>query len=120
MMITVEEEEHVAAFKDYVLANIAAVPLPPKVEPVKIEPVKVEPVKVEPVMKAAAAPRASEPVAVPLAVAPSTAMQTTPVVSAFTSAWGQSAKVSSPLANTLSKSQSAYIALYGTTGQLPL
>ena len=118
IVVTVEEEEDVAAFKDFV---------PDVVEEVKAEPEPVvaaapEPVAAapEPVVAATPAPVAAAPVveAVPepvevLAAAAASAETVGP-------SWGNFARVQSPLAGILSAEQEAYVEKYGSTGQVPL
>lgn len=125
IMITVEDEADVAAFQDYVLpATIpAAAATPPPPPAAAVEP---------PVVAAAAAPPVAPPVVTPVAAPvapppPVVAAVAPPVVAAVTTpvptmgpAWGSSARVTSPIAKTLASKQKAYIALYGSTGQLPL
>lgn len=121
ILITVEEAEDVAAFKDYVSPKEAAAPPaaaepakaapPPPPAPVAAAPAPVEtptpaPPVPEPVVAAAAAPVAAAPVAAQGAVA--------------SVAWGQGAATASPLAKTLAAAQKAYIEQYGSTGQRPI
>lgn len=127
IMVTVEEEEDIAAFADFV---------PEAAAPAAVEEEKVE-VKEEPPAQAAAAPPPPPPPPPPAAEAaaptpppPPPAAVEQPVVAAAEAvstaaptmgpAWGNLAKVSSPLAKTLSAEQKKYVELYGTTGQLPL
>jgi hypothetical protein len=122
-MITVEDANDVAAFKDYVhkeeaVAAVAADdnPSPPEVKPVaplappKVQTLPSTPAPVAPVVATAVTPIVSTP---------------TPVVSSVTSssystAWGLSVTKTSPLAKSLAAQQAAYIKLYGTTGQAPI
>lgn len=120
IMITVEEEDDVAAFANYTLpvedvaAEVEATPEPEPVAAVAAV-AATEPVvaATEPVVAAAEAV-AVEPVAEP---APVVAAAATPTMAP---AWGSSAKVSSPLAKSLGATQQKYIDMYGTTGQMPL
>ena len=121
IMVTVEDAEHVAAFKDYVLdaaaaapAAAAATPEPVVVPEPVAAPVPVAPVAVAPPVVAVAAPPA------PVAVAPVAIAPPAPAAPTVGPAWGSSARVTSPIAKTLAAKQQAYAALYGTTGQLPL
>lgn len=123
IMITVEEEEDIAAFKDYVhvaeeeapaAAVEEAAPAPPAPEPTP-EPAAAaapEPATVEAPVAAAVAPPPPPP-------APAAAPPAPPAVGSSIS-WGVLAKVNSPIAKTLGKQQQAYVDLYGTTGQATL
>lgn len=116
IMITVEEEADVAAFKDYV--HVADEPEPPAAAPA--EPVAVAAVP-EPV---AAAPAPAPVAAAPAAVAPTPVAAVAPATptaaAGISTAWGLNAQTASPLAKTLSKEQSLYLKKFGSTGQLPL
>ena len=121
IMVTVEEEEDVAAFKDFVAgsapdsAATEASVAPPVVEEVKAP----EPVAAAPAPVAAAAPAAPTPVAAePAAAAAPTPAQG--AVSLGGSSWGQLAAESSPLARALANKQKEYIEKYGSTGHVPL
>lgn len=123
IMVTVEEEDDVAAFKDFVAPEAEAAAEP---EPVVEAPV-VEEVTPEPVVAAAPTPTpAPTPVVTPepepvVAVAPAVPETAAAAdVSVVSPGWGNFAKVKSPLASTLSASQKKYIELYGSTGQVPL
>ena len=114
IMVTVEEEEDVAAFKNFVAPAAEA------------------PAAVEPKEEAAPAPPAPEPVvevAAPVAQAPPApaAVEAPAAVAATASegsvaavAWGQSVVTASPLAKTLAAAQNSYLSKYGTTGQRPI
>jgi len=129
IMVTVEEEGDVAAFKDFVAgsapntsATEASVLAPVVEEVVTTTPVPVVAAVATPkaaptpvAAAAAAAPAASTPVAA--AVAP------TPVQGAVSlggSSWGQLAAERSPLARALASKQKEYIEKYGSTGHAPL
>jgi len=120
IMVTVEEEEDIAAFADFELEEAA--PEPPAAEP---EPVA-EP-EPAPVVEAAAPPPPPPPPA-PVEPAPVVAAAEPPEMEAMAAAiapvastgWGEFAKVNSPILKTLSKQQKDYVEKYGTTGQLPL
>lgn len=110
-MVTVEEEEHVDAFANF---------MPPIVETKAVAaptPVAAAPTPV------AAAPT---PVAPPAPVAsPVAAPVTTPVAAAAAvvtdgPVWGGNVSTTSPLARTLAVQQTNYVELYGTTGQAPI
>ena len=119
IMVTVEEEEDVDAFKDF------EVPAEEPTEAPAAEPVAAieETPPPPPPAPVAAAPPAPEPVAVeePVAVAPpemeDLAAAVAPVMS---TGWGEFAKINSPIAKTLANKQKEYIEKYGTTGQVPL
>lgn len=132
ILITVEEEDHVGAFADYKVENAtapveSATPPPAAAEPPKASPVPaaaVAPPPPPPLPSAPSPPSSSPPppqsrpsTSSPPAVAVASASSSAAAVS---TAWGLGAKKSSPLAKTLSASQAAYIARYGTTGQVPL
>jgi len=120
IMVTVEEEEDVAAFADFVLEEAPE----PVAEPAA------------PVVEASAP--APPPAAAPAPAAPVVAAPPTPVVAAeavappemdamaaaiapvMSTGWGDFAKLNSPILKTLSKQQKDYVAKYGTTGQIPL
>lgn len=122
IMVTVEEEEHIAAFKDFVPK---AAPEPAKEEPAAAAPVKETPPA--PVVETAApepptppptentAPAATPPP--PPAAAP---VEPPPIAASTSYYWGSAAKTASPLAKSLSAKQQAYIDKYGSTGQVPL
>jgi pyruvate dehydrogenase E2 component (dihydrolipoamide acetyltransferase) len=120
IMVTVEEEEYVAAFKDFVAPQAAAAAPPP--------PAAVAPTPPPPQVQAAVPPPPPAPVAAPPAPAPVAAAVPPPTMESLMAAvapvmstgWGGFAKINSPLAKTLSKSQKAYVTKYGTTGHLPL
>lgn len=121
IMVTVEEEEDVAAFKDFVpeateepVAAEAPAPVVEEVAPPAPAPAAAPaPVAVpEPAPVIAAAP---EPVAPPVVAA-----DITTDASMVSPGWGNFARVKSPLASTLSASQKKYIEMYGSTGQMPL
>merc|ERR1712048_1201285 len=112
IMVTVEEEEDVAAFKDFVPpeASVAA-QTPPEVEapaPVASPPATVE---TPPPQKAPTPPSAPilPPPPVPEVTIPATDITTMAPV------WGESVKVKSPLAGKLSEAQQKYVELYGST-----
>jgi len=120
ILVTVEEEEDVAAFKDFVAgsapdsaateASVAAV-----VEEVKAPEPAVAAAAAAPVAAAAPTPVAAEPAAVEAAPTPVQG-----AVSLGGSSWGQLAAESSPLARALASKQKEYIEKYGSTGHVPL
>lgn len=128
IMVTVEEEDEVAAFKDFVpeveeeaAAPVAAAEPAPVVEEVAPPAVEVAPVAPEPVV--AATP---EPAPVVAAAAPEPTVEAaaapaeTAAATMVSPGWGNFARVKSPLASTLSASQKKYVEMYGSTGQMPL
>ena len=114
IMVTVEEEEDVAAFKDFVAGSA------PDTSATEASVAPVEEVKApEPVVAAAApAPAAPTPVAAEPAVAAAVPVQG--AVSLGGSTWGQLAAESSPLARALASKQKEYIEKYGSTGHVPI
>lgn len=120
IMVTVEEESDVAAFKNFVAgsapdSSATEASVPPPVEEVKAP---------EPVAAAAPTPAAASPAPTPAAaVAPAVETAPSPVagaVSVGVFSWGQLAAESSPLARTLASKQKEYIGKYGSTGHVPL
>ena len=128
VMVTVEEEEDIAAFADFVPPEAEAAPAAPAAEEPAPAAAAPEPTPAPPVVEAApapptpppaaAAPAASEPVAAP--PAPAAAAPVVGSAPTVGPAWGGLARVASPIAKTLSAEQKEYIEKYGTTGQLPL
>jgi len=98
IMVTVEEEEYIQAFRHFLPTQESQPKLPEVNQPHAKQP---EPAKV-----------ATEPPVTPADVA-AAAMTLSPV-------WGEHVKVSSPILKTLSKSQKRYLEFYGSTGQLPV
>lgn len=139
IMVTVEEEEDVAAFANYSPPEEATAPAPSNKEEEEApkaaesspapsqgeeEPKAAEsspaPSQEEEVPKAAEStppPPQQETRPPPPSLAQSGAPTTT---SAPSSGWGSLAFVNSPIVKTLRKKQKAYIETYGTTGQAPL
>lgn len=131
ILVTVEEEEHVAAFANFTVeagastltpafaeapaaAATSSPPPPPPPAPAAIAPAPVAP----PVAVPAATlppPVAPAPVA---ATPPPAALPSSPPTQA--PSWGQSIHRTSPIAKTLSASQKSYIDKYGSTGQIPM
>jgi pyruvate dehydrogenase E2 component (dihydrolipoamide acetyltransferase) len=120
IMVTVEEESDVAAFKNFVAgsapdSSATEASVPPPVEEVKAP---------EPVAAAAPTPAAASPAPTPAAaVAPAVETAPSPVAGAVSVggfSWGQLAAESSPLARTLASKQKEYIEKYGSTGHVPL
>ncbi len=122
IMVTVEDEEDVAAFKDFVPEVEEAAPAAAEPEPAAAP--------AAPVVEEVVPPPAPEPVVAAAPVAAPEPVVEAPVVEAVAApdvdaamvspGWGNFAKVKSPLASTLSASQKKYIELYGSTGQVPL
>jgi Biotin-requiring enzyme len=140
IMISVEEEEHVAAFANYVSpATTTAAPAAPVVVAPSAPPPKAAaaaPVAaVAPPVVAAATPpphlpppAAASPalVVAPAASIPAVTAVGTPTAAAaaymnIATAWGSTTAVksSSPLTKTLEANHLAYVEKYGTTGQTP-
>jgi pyruvate dehydrogenase E2 component (dihydrolipoamide acetyltransferase) len=122
IMVTVEEMADVAAFSDFVAPQAAAVAAPTPEPAAAAAPSPTPPApKVEaaapPPLAAAAPPAPAPAAAVPPPTMESLVAAVAPVMS---TGWGGFAKINSPLAKTLSKSQQAYVTKYGTTGHLPL
>jgi len=122
ILVTVEEEDDVAAFKDFVPpeAEEAAAPAAPEPEPAAPVPTPA------PVVEEVVPPPAPEPVAAAVVeptpepvVAAAPAPEST-AATMVSPGWGNFARVKSPLASTLSASQKKYVELYGSTGQVPL
>ncbi|KAL7581644.1 hypothetical protein ACA910_022193 [Epithemia clementina (nom. ined.)] len=124
IMITVEEPEDVAAFKDYVHKVEDAAPVTSAAAAVPSKP------KEKPAAAAAAAPPpAQAPAATPPPPPPSTSPAAPSAPAAvpppastpqFAVAWGLGASKRSPMAKTLAKEHTEYVEKYGTTGQRPL
>lgn len=126
IMVTVEEEDDVAAFADFEIPEEEpSAPSTPIPEPIPETPAP-------PVVVAAEAPPPPSPPTPPSnvpnpdtsVVADSAAEQesiaSVSVNDTVSPSWGDFAKVTSPLAKTLSAKQHEYIKLYGSTGQIPL
>ncbi len=120
VMVTVEEEEDIAAFANFVPPEAEAAPAAEEPAPAAAAAAP-EPTPAPPVVEAAPAPPTPPPAPEPVAAPPAPAVAA-PVGSAPTvgPAWGGLARVASPIAKTLSTEQKEYIAKYGTTGQVPL
>jgi len=117
IMVTVEEEDDVAAFKDFALEESAApAPAAPAPEPA---PAVVEAAAPTPPAPAPAPVAAPEPVAEAVPPPPMEDMIAA-VAPVLSTGWGDFAKINSPIVKTLSKQQAEYIEKYGTTGQVPL
>jgi pyruvate dehydrogenase E2 component (dihydrolipoamide acetyltransferase) len=115
ILVTVEEIEDLAAFKDFKLEAVAPEPAAPAPEPTPA------PVVAAPVAPPTPAPAvvAAEPVAAPVAP-PAMEDLVAAIAPVMSTGWGEFAKMNSPLAKTLSKQQQEYVEKYGTTGQVPL
>lgn len=127
IMITVEEADDVAAFKDYVHVTepVAAAPAPAAPEPAAAAAAAPEPTPVvvaAPLAPVAPVAAAVAPTPVAVAASPSAppAAAAVSVASGISTAWGLHAQTSSPLVQTLRKKQTAYLQKYGSSGQLPL
>mmetsp|Transcript_15260 Transcript_15260/g.23751 ORF Transcript_15260/g.23751 Transcript_15260/m.23751 type:complete len:257 (+) Transcript_15260:98-868(+) len=123
IMITVEEEDDVAAFANYEPpAPVQETETETETAPPALAPAPVP--KEEPVVAAAPpTPVETTPPPPPAAdvvepaVAAASAMLMTPTMAP---AWGSTSKVTSPIAKTLAATQQKYVETYGTTGQLTL
>ena len=123
IMVTVEEEEDIAAFADFVMEEAVAAPAAAEEPVAEPEPAPV----VEAAAPAPPPPVVEAPAPVAAVVAEETAAEP-PAMEAMAAAvapvmstgWGDFAKINSPIVKTLSKQQKDYIEKYGTTGQLPL
>eukprot|EP00536_Pseudo-nitzschia_multiseries_P001517 jgi/Psemu1/234700/estExt_Genewise1.C_190138 len=131
IIVTVEEEEDIAAFANFVLdePEVQATPeAAPEPEPAPVA-APAAPVAVA-TPPAAAAPVepvavAAEPVPAAAAVvaavaAPDMETMAAAVAPVLSTGWGGFAKINSPILKTLSKQQNDYVAKYGTTGQVPV
>jgi len=130
IMVTVEEEGDVAAFKDFVVESSDAnttndtdttPPPPPVVEasppPPVPEPVVTTPPPSTPIITPVAATM-DDSTPPPLHVhAEVTTSSSTNTMSPI---WGTMAKTSSPIAKLMTSTQKKYLEKYGSTGQVPL
>lgn len=120
ILVTVEEEEDVAAFADYEATAAAeeetTATAEAQEEPTTTEERVTPPAAPEPVPAATPTPTlATVPPPEPEVVAvPDT------TASPVTKAWGRSAETSSPVANLLAAAQREYVEKFGSTGQVPL
>lgn len=118
IMVTVEEEEDVAAFSDFVAETAkeetkepaaATEGSPPPITPVEAIVEEVAPVPPQSVSN------------VPVQEAPIADVSIANTIeSSISTRWGDFAKINSPILKTLSKQQNDYIEKYGTTGQVPM
>lgn len=116
IMVTVEEAEDAAAFADFV-AEAPAAPEEPAAPVADTAPPP--PATPPPPPAAPIAPPA--PVAEPEPVAPPDMEELVAAVApTMSTGWGEFAKINSPISKTMSKSQTEYVEMYGTTGQVPL
>ena len=115
IMVTVEEEEDVAAFANFTPPEeeMAAAPKEPEPEAPTVEASSPPPAPATPPPP----PPPAEPVSAPPPEMEQVAAAIAPVMS---TGWGDFAKINSPIAKTLSKQQNDYVEKYGTTGQAPL
>lgn len=125
IMVTVEEEDDVAAFADFVLDVAAAPAAAPAVQPTPAPPAPAPVAAAAPPPAPVAAP-APAPIPVVAAVAaepvppPRMEAMIEAVAPVLSTGWGDFAKLNSPILKTLSKQQTSYVEKYGTTGQVPL
>jgi len=115
IMVTVEEEDDVAAFADFVVEAAAPEPVA-EPEPAPV----VEAAAPAPPAPVAAAPVAAAVEEVVVAAAPEMEAMAAAVAPILSTGWGDFAKLNSPILKTLSKQQNDYVEKYGTTGQVPL
>lgn len=133
IMISVEEEEHVAAFASFQLPTTTTPPPPaaaaaPVAPPAPVVPppppvVAATPTSLPPKVEVVAPPPPPPPAAAVVILPEPTTLHdamVTAVAPVLSTGWGQFAKMNSPLIKTLSKGQKEYIQHYGTTGQIPL
>lgn len=129
IVVTVEEEEDVGAFKDYTLpeGSTAAVEAAPEEDATPPPPAAALPK--EEVAVAAAVPPPPPPTVAPAAVPPAeippppaspSVDDSLPTAILGAPVWGEMAKSTSPLIGILSSSQKQYVELYGSTGCAPL
>eukprot|EP00587_Corethron_hystrix_P000173 CAMPEP_0113316222 /NCGR_PEP_ID=MMETSP0010_2-20120614/11571_1 /TAXON_ID=216773 ORGANISM="Corethron hystrix, Strain 308" /NCGR_SAMPLE_ID=MMETSP0010_2 /ASSEMBLY_ACC=CAM_ASM_000155 /LENGTH=242 /DNA_ID=CAMNT_0000172869 /DNA_START=54 /DNA_END=782 /DNA_ORIENTATION=+ /assembly_acc=CAM_ASM_000155 len=124
--VVVDEEEDVAAFKDFVVAEQDAAPAAPEPEPAPVETVAtvapVAPVDPVPVVASPPSPVKDLPSQPPpVADGPADVPSNTPAdVPTMSPVWGEKAGSSSPLAYMLAARQKAYVDRFGSTGQKPL
>eukprot|EP00548_Thalassiothrix_antarctica_P004426 CAMPEP_0194131824 /NCGR_PEP_ID=MMETSP0152-20130528/2483_1 /TAXON_ID=1049557 /ORGANISM="Thalassiothrix antarctica, Strain L6-D1" /LENGTH=228 /DNA_ID=CAMNT_0038826705 /DNA_START=26 /DNA_END=712 /DNA_ORIENTATION=+ len=119
IMVTVEDEGDVAAFENFTLPEeeaTAAAP-PEETKPAEVVSTPPPPPSPEPTPLPIVEPAVAAAVEPASAVAAPVAADVPPTMAP---AWGGSSRVTSAIANTLSKNQKAYVDLYGTTGQIPL
>jgi pyruvate dehydrogenase E2 component (dihydrolipoamide acetyltransferase) len=123
IMVTVEEEEDVGAFADFVPPEAEAAPeAAPAKEEAPVAASAPPPPTPPPAKSAAPTPPPPPPVEEPIVAAAAETNASPESSSAPTMgpAWGTMAKVASPLAKTLAAQQKTYVESYGTTGQVPL
>jgi len=118
IMVTVEEEEDVAAFADFVVEASAPAVEEEVAAVVKEEPPAVAATPPPPVVETAAPPPPPPVVEEPVVAAAAAAVSSSAPTMA--PAWGTLARTSSPLVKTLAAEQQKYVEEYGTTGQVPL
>ncbi|KAG2790489.1 hypothetical protein JG687_00000390 [Phytophthora cactorum] len=135
MMVVVDEEESIAAFKDFKLEDAPAAPAAPVLseeeKPPKKENVPVDAKTHEPVLpqdflvtsqttkKTVSGPAIpAAPAAKPAPAAPKAAASAPTSSAVFEEKWGLGIKKSA-ISTSLIKKQQAYIALYGITGMTP-
>ena len=126
IMITVEEEDQIGAFKDFTLDDIEGGDTPSVAEEAKVE----SPDPVAPTATAAKVETApvSTPVVASTPTPVPTPVQEMNVVSAVQAptgntssiAWDPQRKTKSPIAKSLAAAQQAYHEIYGPTGHKPI
>jgi pyruvate dehydrogenase E2 component (dihydrolipoamide acetyltransferase) len=122
IMVTVEEEDDVAAFKDFAFEKTAAASPPPAAASPAPPVVEAKAPAPPPAAAAPPAPPASPtpPPVVESVPPPPMADMLAAVAPVMSTGWGQFAKINSPIVKTLSKQQNDFIEKYGTGGQIPL
>jgi len=124
IMVTVEEKDDVSAFSNFVVDDSDVSEA--SSEPVSIEKEEPEIVEVKtpeiPVPTPAVVQTLPEPQVVPPVPEVVHTPDEVPVASVTTvgPAWGNLAKLKSPLANTLTADHKKFIEMYGSSGQVPL
>jgi len=122
VIVTVEDEDDVAAFKDFVPPETENTAADPVAEVEQVE-VKTEVAAVKKVETPPPPPPAATAAAVETPPPPATdeaEIVGTTIGVPISPSWGNFARDKSPLARTLSKNQKKYIEMFGSTGQIPL
>lgn len=118
IMVTVEDEGDVVAFKDFVAGSAPDSAATEASAPAPVA----EEAKAAPVAAAAPTPVPAPAVAAAPAPAPVAAAPAAPLdaISLGGSTWGRLAAEKSPLAKALASKQKEYMAKYGSTGHVPI
>ena len=123
VLVTVEEEDDVKAFKDFVVEAPAESEAPPTIDLVieeKPAAAIVEETSGPPLSVQELAPPTQVPVVEAVAPVEAEIPLLTESSLAIGPKWGNLASVKSPLAKTLTADQKKYVEMYGSTGQIPL